>query len=94
MSVENTEPKAPVDRLVMPLQRVTVTCEPGQPIWVEPDRNGEWVKWEDVARLVVQVSGLVARIEIAHDLHAVFTVKDSEEFVSVKKLISNIFKSA
>jgi hypothetical protein len=38
------------------------------------------------------VSGLIARIELANDLHAVFTIKDSEEFAKVKAVISETLK--
>ena len=55
----------------MPIQRVSVDGEAGEPTWTEPSKDGEYVYWEDVAQLMVDVSGLIARIELADDLHAV-----------------------
>jgi hypothetical protein len=76
----------------MPIQRLSVDGEAGEATWTEPNRDGEYVYWEDVADLVVKVSGLIARIELANDLHAVFMIKDSEEFAKVKAVISETLK--
>ena len=32
----------------MPIQRVSVEGEAGEPTWTEPDENGDYVYWEDV----------------------------------------------
>ena len=77
----------------MPIQRLSVDGEAGEPTWTEPDRDGEYVYWEDVAQLMVDVSGLIARIELANDLHAVFTIKDSAEFQKAKADLAEVFKA-
>lgn len=76
----------------MAVQRLSIESEGGEPLWVEADRDGEYVRWGDVAELVVSVSGLTARIELAHDLHAVFTIKDTQEFQKVKAAVDEIFR--
>ena len=73
----------------MPIQRVSVKGEAGEPTWTEPDKDGEYVYWDDVAKVIVDVSGLIARIELAHDLHTVFTIKDSAEFQN----LTEVFKA-
>jgi hypothetical protein len=78
---------------VMPIQRLSVEGEAGEPTWTEPDKDGEYVYWEDVAQLMVDVSGLIARIELANDLHAVFTIKDAAEFEKVKAGLKEVFKA-
>jgi len=76
----------------MPIQRLNVENGDGESTWTEPDKNGDYVYWEDVAQLVVDVHSLIARIELAHDLHAVFTIKDTEEFSKVKAAVSEVLK--
>jgi len=76
----------------MRLKRLSVEHGDAESICAFTDTNGEYVYWEDVAQLIVDVSGLIARIELAHDLHAVFTIKDSKEFIKVKADIADIFK--
>jgi len=77
----------------MSIQRLSVDGEAGEATWTEPDRDGEYVYWEDVADLIIKVSGLISRIELANDLHAVFTIKDSEEFAKVKAVVSETLKA-
>jgi hypothetical protein len=36
---------------------------------------------------------LIARIELANDLHAVFTIKDAAEFEKVKAGLKEVFKA-
>jgi hypothetical protein len=35
----------------MPIQRVSVEGEAGEPTWTEPDKDGKYVYWEDVKDL-------------------------------------------
>jgi hypothetical protein len=77
----------------MTIQRFSIEGKAGGPVWEEPDRDGDYVRWEEVAKLMVDISGLITRIEIAHDLHAVFTVKNSEEFKKVKSALVEVFKA-
>ena len=35
----------------MPFQRLSVEGEAGEPTWTEPDKDGEYVYWEDVKDL-------------------------------------------
>lgn len=41
---------------------------------------------------LLKASDLIARIESGHDLHALFTVKDSAEFIEAKAAISAAIK--
>ena len=75
----------------MTIKRLIVESEDGGPTWTEPNMDGQYVYWKDVAKLIVDMSGLIARIEFAHDLHAVFTIKDSEEFRKVKDAVKEVF---
>jgi hypothetical protein len=77
----------------MQIKRVSVKGEAGESTWTEPDEHGEYVYWEDVAQLMVDVAGLIARIELAYDLHAVFTIKDALEFQKVKADLADVFKA-
>lgn len=77
----------------MAIQRVSVSPESGGTNWIEPSRDGQFVEWTDVAQLMIDISGLVARIELSHDLHAVFTIKDSQEFKKVKEALADVFKA-
>jgi hypothetical protein len=77
--------------ILKPLHRVTVNS------WsmyeILHDTEGKFVFWEDVADLVVEVAGLIARIEMSHDTHAVSAIKGSKEFAEVKHLLSEVFKT-
>lgn len=42
---------------------------------------------------LLRASDLIARIERGDDLHALFTVKDSVEFVEAKKAVSEAIKA-
>jgi hypothetical protein len=61
-------------------------------LWVEYDDKGKYCYWEDLVDLAVKVSELVARVEAAHELHAVFTIKDSRELAEVKHIIADVFE--
>ena len=75
----------------MPLHRVSVDT------WCEyeilHDTEGRFVFWQDVEDLVVEVAGLIARIEMSHDTHTVGAIKCSREFAEVKHLLSEVFKT-
>jgi hypothetical protein len=86
MSKDPTKPNP----IPTPLHRVSVYSLGEQDICY--DTNGRFVWWEDVADIIVEISGLIARIEMAHELHAVFTIKNSREFAQVKHLLSQVFK--
>lgn len=77
----------------MAIKRLSVTgWESAEPTWTEPDSDGEYVYWDDVAQLIEDVSGLIARIERANDQHAVFTIKNSVECQKVKADLTEVFK--
>ena len=76
----------------MSIQRLEIEPESGGPLWVAPEISGTYVYWSDVADLVIKASSLIARIELAHDLHAVFTIKDSDEFLKLKSVVSDTLK--
>jgi hypothetical protein len=49
-------------------------------------------KLQKLALAAVHSSALIARIERAHDLHAVFTIKDSQEFIEAKAAVETALK--
>lgn len=59
---------------------------------VAESRTGNWAEWQDVATLLVRASALIAKIEVANDLHAVFTIKDSAEFQDMKVSVSELMR--
>ena len=77
----------------MPIQRVSVENGDGESTWTEPDMNGDYVYWDDIAEVIVSASALIARVELAHDLHAVFKIKDSEEYKKLKLLVASATQS-
>lgn len=36
----------------MPIQRLNIQSEGGEPLWIEADPDGEYVRWEDVEKFV------------------------------------------
>lgn len=49
-------------------------------------------KLQKLALAAAHSSALIARIERAHDLHAVFTIKDSQEFIEAKAAVETALK--
>ena len=41
----------------MPIQRLNIQSEGGEPLWVEADPAGEYVRWEDVEKFVKKPEG-------------------------------------
>jgi len=39
----------------MPFQRLSVEGQAGEPTWTEPDKDGEYVYWEDVAQRLMDL---------------------------------------
>ena len=40
--------------IVMQIQRLSVEGEAGEPTWTEPDKDGEYVYWEDICDKLMQ----------------------------------------
>ena len=41
----------------MAVQRLNIQSDGGEPLWVEPDPAGEYVRWEDVQKVVKESEG-------------------------------------
>ena len=50
-------------------------------------------EFERLKMLAVIASTLVMSVENRNDLHAVFTIKDSKEFLKLKAAVAEVFKA-
>ena len=51
---EEPRPATRMHVIVMQIQRLSVEGEAGEPTWTEPDKDGEYVYWEDICDKLMQ----------------------------------------